>query len=62
MMIENFYYDSVGLAVDFIETTQIAKGVKCDVYRFIGSRIKDSKMIKNLRAKLGIPDDSLAGV
>lgn len=40
MPIKSFCYHGNNLAVEFIETTKVAEGIECDVYRFVAKSFK----------------------
>lgn len=44
--LDGFEFEGVLLPVEFVETTKVAEGVKCDVYKFIGEKKKDLGIVK----------------
>lgn len=45
-LLDKFEFDGVPLPVEFVETTEVTDGVKCDVYKFTGDNTKDLGVIK----------------
>lgn len=43
--LEKFEFENASQSVEFVETTNVADGVKCDVYKFTGDNTKDLGII-----------------
>lgn len=41
-----FEFEGISSLVGFVETVEVAKGVKCDVYEFVGDKSRDLGIIK----------------
>ncbi len=46
MKLKTFTYDWIELEVEFVETSEVTEGVKCDVYRFVWDDTKDLWIIR----------------
>ena len=42
----NFNFEGKNSAAGFVETTEVAEGVECDVYEFVGDKPKDLGIIR----------------
>jgi hypothetical protein len=46
MKLSDFNFEGKELPVNFVETMQVAEGVECDVYKFVGDDSKDLGIIR----------------